>query len=244
MRASADGSSGVLPKEHGISLSLAGQRSRLRAGSSTGRVVCAAPSPASGISLSLLSRFFRTGTPIDSRKALTLEQTLGQARPRPPARPDPDPDPDCDPRPSPNATVGIHLPRYAPLPRLPGHPHAPTEAARREQKLSPPLPSALGEQAKGVAFPFRTHPPPPPLRSGARNSALAEPHTPGYLRVRRTRAEEGSAERFLGRLRSSGRAPRGPPRRLVLPPALRLRVRSCCGTLPRGELDSLSHWFV
>lgn len=66
---------------------------------------------------------------------------------------------------------------------------------RRNQMLSPSLPSALGEPGKGVAFPFGTHPPPPPLRSGARNSALAEPRAPGYLRARRTRAERGSGGR-------------------------------------------------
>lgn len=65
---------------------------------------------------------------------------------------------------------------------------------RRNQKLSPSLPPlpALDELGKGVAFPFGTHPPPPPLRSSARNSALAEPRAPGYLRARRTRAERGS----------------------------------------------------
>lgn len=89
----------------------------------------------------------------------------------------------------------------------------------------------------------------------------------GHLRARRTRAERGSGvcvggERFLGRLRSSGRPPRGPPQRAALPRAapsaqlLPAAGASACGrprslrrvpgldARARGEWDSLSHWFV
>lgn len=127
-----------------------------------------------------------------------------------------------------------------------------------------PLPSAQGLLGKGVAFPFWTHPPARPPRSGARNSALAEPHAPGYSRGRRTRAERDSVERFLGRLRSSGCPPRGRPRVTqetgaagAAPSAQLLgAAESGCGrprslrrvpgldARARGEWDSLFHWFV
>lgn len=139
------------------------------------------------------------------------------------------------------------------LPAAPGTPRASPPGARslawrrREQRLSLSRPSELG---KGVAFPFGTHPsspPPRPPRSGARNSALAEPRAPGHWRARRTRAERGSGERFLGRLRSSGRPPHPPgdsghrrERRCGRPG----ETRTWIGCSRQRGWDSLSHWFV
>lgn len=126
--------------------------------------------------------------PIDSTKALTLKLTPRQPWPRPYAltltlTPAMTPAPHLTPQLTSTCRRMLLLPASLVTPRASPLAEPTRGWRRRNQKLSPSLPSALGELGKGVAFPSGTHPPPPPLRSGARNSALAEPRAPGHYLV-------------------------------------------------------------
>lgn len=193
----------------------------------------------------------------------------------PPLRLDPDPDPGHDPRPSPNATVDIHLPPYAPPPRLPGHPTRVSTSGtdpRVEKKEPEALTvSTLRPRRAGEGSGISLRDSPASTATSVWRAELSASGTPRSrpLSGRRTRAERGSAERFLGRLRSSGRPPpppaRGPPQRRALPRGapeapsaqlLRDAAESAWGRPPsvrrvpgldaraRGEWDSLTHWFI
>jgi hypothetical protein len=182
--------------------------------------------------------------PIDSTKALTLKLTPRQPWPRPYAltltlTPAMTPAPHLTPQLTSTCRRMLLLPASLVTPRASPLAEPTRGWRRRNQKLSPSLPSALGELGKGVAFPSGTHPPPPPLRSGARNSALAEPRAPGHYLVGgrgRSAAPRSASWDACAVADAPPHPPRAGPRRdWRCPGALRrLPVRSCCGTPQRA----------